>query len=97
MNVNYQPVSADNRLLLSGGTNLKGNITQNGGNLVFSGRPTPHAYNHLNQKQSQAEGLTPGEVVFDHDWIDRTFKAENFRIQGGQAVVSRNVSKIEGN
>ncbi|HHF3978006.1 TPA: adhesion and penetration autotransporter Hap [Haemophilus influenzae] len=97
LNVNYQPVSADNRLLLSGGTNLKGNITQNGGNLVFSGRPTPHAYNHLNQKQSQAEGLTPGEVVFDHDWIDRTFKAENFRIQGGQAVVSRNVSKIEGN
>ena len=97
LNLIYQPTAEDSTLLLSGGTNLNGDITQTKGKLFFSGRPTPHAYNHLNQKQSQAEGLTPGEVVFDHDWIDRTFKAENFRIQGGQAVVSRNVSKIEGN
>ncbi|MEX4604086.1 autotransporter outer membrane beta-barrel domain-containing protein [Haemophilus influenzae] len=97
LNLIYQPSAEDRTLLLSGGTNLNGDITQTKGKLFFSGRPTPHAYNHLNQKQSQAEGLTPGEVVIDDDWINRTFKAENFYIQGGSVVVSRNVSKIEGN
>lgn len=43
------------------------------------------------------EGIPQGEIVWDHDWINRTFKAENFYIQGGSAVVSRNVSSIEGN
>lgn len=42
------------------------------------------------------EGIPQGEIVWDNDWIDRTFKAENFHIQGGQAVVSRNVAKVEG-
>lgn len=97
LNVNYQPVNAENHLLLSGGTNLNGNITQNGGTLVFSGRPTPHAYNHLNQHHAKMEGSTRGEVVIDDDWINRTFTAENFQIQNGQAVVSRNVSAINGN
>ncbi|HHF0996671.1 TPA: adhesion and penetration autotransporter Hap [Haemophilus influenzae] len=97
LNVNYQPVNAENHLLLSGGTNLNGNITQNGGTLVFSGRPTPHAYNHLRRDLSNMEGIPQGEIVWDHDWINRTFKAENFQIKGGSAVVSRNVSSIEGN
>ncbi|RDF06880.1 S6 family peptidase [Haemophilus sputorum] len=97
LNVNYQPVNAENHLLLSGGTNLNGNITQNGGTLVFSGRPTPHAYNHLNQNHAKMEGSTRGEVIIDDDWINRTFTAENFQIQNGQAVVSRNVSAINGN
>lgn len=47
LNLNYQPEEADRTLLLSGGTNLNGNITQTNGKLFFSGRPTPHAYNHL--------------------------------------------------
>lgn len=97
LNVHYSPTNQENHLLLSGGTNLKGNITQNGGNLIFSGLPTPHAYNHLNPAQSKTEGMTSGEVVIDEDWINRTFKAENFQIKGGSAVVSRNVSSIEGN
>ena len=97
LNVNYQPVNAENHLLLSGGTNLNGNITQNGGTLVFSGRPTPHAYNHLNQNHAKIEGSTRGEVIIDDDWINRTFTAENLQIKGGQAVVSRNVSAINGN
>ena len=97
LNVNYQPVNAENHLLLSGGTNLNGNITQNGGTLVFSGRPTPHAYNHLNQNHAKMEGSTRGEVIIDDDWINRTFTAENFQIQNGQAVISRNVSAINGN
>ena len=95
LNVNYNPLNKDNHFLLSGGTNLKGNITQEGGTLVFSGRPTPHAYNHLNRPNEL--GRPQGEVVIDDDWINRTFKAENFHIQGGSAVVSRNVSSIEGN
>ncbi|KIP49649.1 S-adenosylmethionine tRNA ribosyltransferase [Haemophilus influenzae] len=95
LNVTYNPLNKDNHFLLSGGTNLKGNITQDGGTLVFSGRPTPHAYNHLNRPNEL--GRPKGEVVIDDDWINRTFKAENFYIQGGSAVVSRNVSSIEGN
>ncbi|HHF6872528.1 TPA: adhesion and penetration autotransporter Hap [Haemophilus influenzae] len=95
LNLIYKPTTEDRTLLLSGGTNLKGNITQEGGTLVFSGRPTPHAYNHLNRPKDL--GRPKGEVVIDDDWINRTFKAENFYIQGGSAVVSRNVSSIEGN
>ncbi|BBF06896.1 adhesin [Haemophilus influenzae] len=95
LNVTYNPLNKDNHFLLSGGTNLKGNITQDGGTLVFSGRPTPHAYNHLNRPNEL--GRPQGEVVIDDDWINRTFKAENFQIKGGSAVVSRNVSSIEGN
>lgn len=94
LNVTYNPLNKDNHFLLSGGTNLKGNITQEGGTLVFSGRPTPHAYNHLNRPNEL--GRPQGEVVIDDDWINRTFKAENFQIKGGSAVVSRNVSSIEG-
>ena len=96
LNLHYSPVNQDNHFLLSGGTNLKGNITQDGGNLIFSGRHTPHAYNHLNQAQSKAEGMKPGEVIIDDDWINRTFIAENFNIQNGKAIVSRNVSSIKG-
>lgn len=97
LNVNYNPLNKDNHFLLSGGTNLKGDITQAGGTLVFSGRPTPHAYNHLRKDLSKLEGIPQGEIVWDYDWINRTFKAENFQIKGGSAVVSRNVSSIEGN
>lgn len=97
LNLIYKPTTEDRTLLLSGGTNLKGDITQEGGTLVFSGRPTPHAYNHLRKDLSKLEGIPQGEIVWDHDWINRTFKAENFYIQGGSAVVSRNVSSIEGN
>lgn len=96
LNLNYQPEEADRTLLLSGGTNLNGNITQTNGKLFFSGRPTPHAYNHLGSGWSKMEGIPQGEIVWDNDWIERTFKAENFHIQGGQAVVSRNVAKVEG-
>lgn len=95
LNLIYKPTTEDRTLLLSGGTNLKGDITQEGGTLVFSGRPTPHAYNHLNRPNEL--GRPKGEVVIDDDWINRTFKAENFQIKGGSAVVSRNVSSIEGN
>ncbi|HHF6548032.1 TPA: adhesion and penetration autotransporter Hap [Haemophilus influenzae] len=97
LNLIYKPTTEDRTLLLSGGTNLKGDITQTKGKLFFSGRPTPHAYNHLNKRWSEMEGIPQGEIVWDHDWINRTFKAENFQIKGGSAVVSRNVSKIEGN
>ncbi|HEZ4108449.1 TPA: adhesion and penetration autotransporter App [Neisseria meningitidis] len=96
LNLVYQPAAEDRTLLLSGGTNLNGNITQTNGKLFFSGRPTPHAYNHLGSGWSKMEGIPQGEIVWDNDWINRTFKAENFHIQGGQAVISRNVAKVEG-
>lgn len=95
LNLIYKPTTEDRTLLLSGGTNLNGDITQTKGKLFFSGRPTPHAYNHLDRPKDL--GRPQGEVVIDDDWINRTFKAENFQIKGGSAVVSRNVSSIEGN
>ena len=95
LNLNYQPTHADSIFLLSGGTNLNGDITQESGTLVFSGRPTPHAYNH--QNRPALIGRPQGEVVQDDDWLNRTFKADNFIINGGSAVVSRNVSEISGN
>ena len=95
LNIDYQPTHADSVFLLSGGANLNGNITQENGTLVFSGRPTPHAYNHLNKPA--LIGRPQGEVVQDDDWLSRTFKADNFIINGGSAVVSRNVSEISGN
>ena len=95
LNIDYQPTHTDSVFLLSGGTNLNGNVTQTNGTLVFSGRPTPHAYNHLNRPA--LIGRPQGEVVQDDDWLNRTFKADNFIINGGSAVVSRNVSEISGN
>ena len=95
LNIDYQPTHADSVFLLSGGANLNGNITQESGTLVFSGRPTPHAYNH--QNRPALIGRPQGEVVQDDDWLNRTFKADNFIINGGSAVVSRNVSEISGN
>ena len=95
LNIDYQPTHADSVFLLSGGANLNGNITQENGTLVFSGRPTPHAYNHLNKPA--LIGRPQGEVVQDDDWLNRTFKADNFIINGGSAVVSRNVFEISGN
>ena len=95
LNLNYQPTHADSVFLLSGGTNLNGDITQESGTLVFSGRPTPHAYNH--QNRPALIGRPQGEVVQDDDWLNRTFKADNFIINGGSAVISRNVSEISGN
>ena len=94
LDVVYRPTHADSVFLLSGGTNLNGNITQENGTLVFSGRPTPHAYNH--QNRPALIGRPQGEVVIDDDWLSRTFKAEKFIIKGGSAVVSRNVSAING-
>ena len=95
LNLNYQPTHAGSVFLLSGGANLNGDITQENGTLVFSGRPTPHAYNHLNKPA--LIGRPQGEVVQDDDWLSRTFKADNFIINSGSAVVSRNVSEISGN
>ncbi|WP_109059496.1 S6 family peptidase [Aggregatibacter aphrophilus] len=94
LDVVYRPTHADSVFLLSGGTNLNGNITQENGTLVFSGRPTPHAYNH--QNRPALIGRPQGEVVIDDDWLSRTFKAEKYIINGGSAVVSRNVSAING-
>ena len=94
LNIDYQPTHTDSVFLLSGGTNLNGNVTQTNGTLVFSGRPTPHAYNH--QNRPALIGRPQGEVVIDDDWLSRTFKAEKYIINGGSAVVSRNVSAING-
>ncbi|HGM0362894.1 TPA: S6 family peptidase, partial [Neisseria gonorrhoeae] len=72
LNLNYQPEEADRTLLLSGGTNLNGNITQTNGKLFFSGRPTPHAYNHLGKGENQGSvSVGDGKVILDQQADDQ--------------------------
>ncbi len=74
--------------LLSGGSQLNGNLTVQAGTVLLSGRPTPHAYDLINQK----------EVIKDDSWLNRSFTAQNFNVQGdGQLQISRNVTNVTGN
>ncbi len=57
LNLIWQPTAEDRTLLFSGGTNLKGEISQIKGGLVFSGCSTPHVYNHLNKRWAEMEGI----------------------------------------
>lgn len=85
---NYNPNYHNSVLVLNGGTNLNGNLNISAGHLVLSGIPTPHAYDHLNQK----------EVIDENSWINRQFKAHEFNVSGnGKLESSRNVSLLEGN
>ncbi|MDO4698404.1 MAG: S6 family peptidase [Pasteurellaceae bacterium] len=86
LNVNYSP-STDQWLMVSGGMNLNGDVNISRGTLLLSGRPTPHAHNRpANQ-----------EVVWDHDWQNRRFKADRFHVFGDAALISgRNVERLQG-
>lgn len=88
MNVIYSAERAESLLSLTGGANLNGEFSVNRGKVLFSGKPTPHAYNHqLNQ-----------EVVFENDWQNSHFKATTFTAnQQSKLYVGRNVSTMTGN
>ncbi|QLB13670.1 IgA-specific serine endopeptidase [Bisgaardia hudsonensis] len=88
MNINYNPDSNKHLLLISGGININGDLSIHRGKLVLSGRPTPHAYDHLNHK----------EVVIENDWINRTFNAKNIVISNDATLdIGRNVSNVNSN
>ncbi|OOR96825.1 hypothetical protein B0186_10870, partial [Canicola haemoglobinophilus] len=87
LNINYAP-QREQFLLLSGGTELNGNFTVNTSTVLLSGRPTPHARDHLANR----------DVEKDDDWISREFNAKEFIVKNdGKFYVGRNVSAMNAN
>lgn len=89
LNVVYQPTGAakqnNAKLILTGGSNLTGNLTTVDGNLILSGRPTPRAINFANGTENTR----------DDDWLNRTFNATNIQTQGTSNLhIGRNVSAV---
>ncbi|HHW7507127.1 TPA: S6 family peptidase [Mannheimia haemolytica] len=80
---------ANGKLLITGGTNLNGTLSAEGtSEIILSGRPTPHAYDKVANK----------EVLIEGDWINRSFNATIFAAKdNGKLEISRNVSAVNGN
>ncbi|HHF2398822.1 TPA: S6 family peptidase [Haemophilus influenzae] len=100
LNLNFNGKSAQNRFLLTGGTNLNGKISVTQGNVLLSGRPTPHARDFVNKSSAykDAHFSKNNEVVFEDDWINRTFKAAEITVNQSASLSSgRNVSNITAN
>ncbi|HEZ1924057.1 TPA: IgA-specific serine endopeptidase autotransporter [Neisseria meningitidis] len=100
LNLNFNGKSAQNRFLLTGGTNLNGKISVTQGNVLLSGRPTPHARDFVNKSSARKDAhfSKNNEVVFEDDWINRTFKAAEITVNQSASFSSgRNVSNITAN
>ncbi len=100
LNLNFNGKSAQNRFLLTGGTNLNGKISVTQGNVLLSGRPTPHARDFVNKSSARKDAhfSKNNEVVFEDDWINRTFKATEIAVNQSASFSSgRNVSDITAN
>ncbi|WP_050896637.1 IgA-specific serine endopeptidase autotransporter [Neisseria meningitidis] len=100
LNLDFNGKSAQNRFLLTGGTNLNGKISVTQGNVLLSGRPTPHARDFVNKSSAQKDAhfSKNNEVVFEDDWINRTFKATEIAVNQSASFSSgRNVSDITAN
>ncbi|HEZ4756891.1 TPA: IgA-specific serine endopeptidase autotransporter [Neisseria meningitidis] len=100
LNLNFNGKSAQNRFLLTGGANLNGKISVTQGNVLLSGRPTPHARDFVNKSSARKDAhfSKNNEVVFEDDWINRTFKAAEITVNQSASFSSgRNVSNITAN
>ncbi|ENW6073975.1 autotransporter domain-containing protein [Neisseria gonorrhoeae] len=100
LNLNFNGKSAQNRFLLTGGANLNGKISVTQGNVLLSGRPTPHARDFVNKSSARKDAhfSKNNEVVFEDDWINRTFKAAKIAVNQSASFSSgRNVSDITAN
>ncbi|ENV1556468.1 autotransporter domain-containing protein [Neisseria gonorrhoeae] len=100
LNLNFNGKSAQNRFLLIGGANLNGKISVTQGNVLLSGRPTPHARDFVNKSSARKDAhfSKNNEVVFEDDWINRTFKAAEIAVNQSASFSSgRNVSDITAN
>ncbi|QIM61953.1 hypothetical protein A1D29_00705 [Pasteurellaceae bacterium Orientalotternb1] len=88
LNVTYRPTLANQTLLLSGGTQLNGSLNVEAGSLVLSGRPVPHAYDHLKKQ----------DVIYEDDWLNRQFNATTMTASNNATLfVGRNVATIQAN
>ncbi|MBH2340129.1 IgA-specific serine endopeptidase autotransporter [Neisseria meningitidis] len=100
LNLNFNGKSAQNRFLLTSGANLNGKISVTQGNVLLSGRPTPHARDFVNKSSARKDAhfSKNNEVVFEDDWINRTFKAAEITVNQSASFSSgRNVSDITAN
>lgn len=104
LNVNVKPILKDATLLLSGGSNLNGDLTVFGGKVVLSGRPTPYATGKLTmtvnpKTYAKTYSYDPKyENIHDNDWINRIFIAKNFIASNDSTLtIGRNVSRVLGN
>ncbi|HGH6977423.1 TPA: IgA-specific serine endopeptidase autotransporter, partial [Neisseria meningitidis] len=79
---------------------LNGKISVTQGNVLLSGRPTPHARDFVNKSSARKDAhfSKNNEVVFEDDWINRTFKAAEIAVNQSASFSSgRNVSNITAN
>ncbi|WP_329956734.1 S6 family peptidase, partial [Haemophilus haemolyticus] len=100
LNVTFNGTTNQNRFLLTGGTNLNGELKVEKGTLFLSGRPTPHARDIANISSTEKDQhfTENNEVVVEDDWIDRTFKATSMKVNGNATLYSgRNVANITSN
>ncbi|HHF3475045.1 TPA: S6 family peptidase [Haemophilus influenzae] len=100
LNVTFKGKSEQNRFLLTGGTNLNGDLTVEKGTLFLSGRPTPHARDiaGISSTEKDKHFAENNEVVVEDDWINRNFKATTMNVTGNASLYSgRNVANITSN
>ncbi|WP_118788861.1 S6 family peptidase [Haemophilus haemolyticus] len=100
LNITFSGKTDQNRFLLTGGTNLNGELKVEKGTLFLSGRPTPHARDIANISSTEKDQhfTENNEVVVENDWIDRTFKATSMKVSGNASLYSgRNVESITSN
>ncbi|HHF6566607.1 TPA: S6 family peptidase [Haemophilus influenzae] len=100
LNVTFKGKSEQNRFLLTGGTNLNGDLKVQQGTLFLSGRPTPHARDiaGISSTEKDKHFSENNEVVVEDDWINRNFKATNINVTNNATLYSgRNVANITSN
>lgn len=100
LNVTFNGKTEQNRFLLTGGTNLNGDLNVQQGTLFLSGRPTPHARDiaGISSTEKDKHFSENNEVVVEDDWINRNFKATNINVTNNATLYSgRNVANITSN
>ena len=100
LNVTFSGKTEQNRFLLTGGTNLNGDLNVQQGTLFLSGRPTPHARDiaGISSTKKDPHFSENNEVVVEDDWINRNFKATNINVTNNATLYSgRNVESITSN
>lgn len=100
LNVTFNGKTDQNRFLLTGGTNLNGDLNVQQGTLFLSGRPTPHARDiaGISSTKKDSHFSENNEVVVEDDWINRNFKATNINVTNNATLYSgRNVANITSN
>lgn len=100
LNVTFNGKTEQNRFLLTGGTNLNGDLKVEKGTLFLSGRPTPHARDiaGISSTEKDQHFSENNEVVVEDDWINRNFKATTMNVTGNASLYSgRNVESITSN